>query len=83
VGMVAWLVIGTGIGWLMGSRNAQTSRLDPAMAIPCGVVGAILGGLVTGFVAEGQLDLEWQPSGGIGAAVGALVVLLWLCPFSR
>ena len=81
--MVAWLVIGTGVGWLVGARNARTSRSETVMAIACGVVGAILGGLVTGFVAEGQLDLDWQPSGGIGAALGALVVLLWLCPFSR
>jgi uncharacterized membrane protein YeaQ/YmgE (transglycosylase-associated protein family) len=83
VGMVAWLVIGTGVGWLVVTRNERTSQSETVMAVACAVVGAILGGLVAGFVTEGQLDLEWQASGAIGAGLGALVALLWLCSFSR
>lgn len=44
----------------------------------CWMVDAILGGLAAGFVVEGQLDLEWHPGGLVGAALGALLVLLWL-----
>ena len=81
--MVAWLVIGVGLGWLLGRRNGRSSSTEMVMAIACGVVGAILGGLAAGFLAEGQLDLEWQPGGLVGAALGALGVLVWVRPFSR
>jgi uncharacterized membrane protein YeaQ/YmgE (transglycosylase-associated protein family) len=83
MGMVAWLVIGVGIGWLLGNRNGRPSSSEMVMAVACGVVGAILGGLAAGFLIEGHLDLEWQPGGVIGAALGALSVLVWVRRFSR
>jgi uncharacterized membrane protein YeaQ/YmgE (transglycosylase-associated protein family) len=83
VGMVAWLVIGVGVGWLLGSRHGRSTSTGMIMAIACGVIGAILGGLAAGFVVEGQFDLEWQPSGVVGAVIGALVLLRWLRPSSR
>ena len=83
MGMVAWLVMGVGIGWLLGRRSGRPSSTERVMAVACGVVGAILGGLVAEFLIEGQLDLEWQPSGVVGAALGALGVLIWVRPFSR
>jgi uncharacterized membrane protein YeaQ/YmgE (transglycosylase-associated protein family) len=48
------------------------------MAVAVGVVGALLGGLAAGVVVDGALDLEWQPSGLVGAAIGALLALLSL-----
>ena len=81
--MLAWLVIGAGIGWLLGSESGGASRPALVMAIAVGLVGAILGGLVAALLVEGQLDLEWQPSGAMGAALGALLLLLWLRPFSQ
>jgi uncharacterized membrane protein YeaQ/YmgE (transglycosylase-associated protein family) len=83
VGMVAWLVIGVGVGWLLGRRNGKSSSTEMVMAVAYGVVGAILGGLAAGFAVEGQFDLEWQPGGVVGAALGALVVLVWVRPWSR
>jgi uncharacterized membrane protein YeaQ/YmgE (transglycosylase-associated protein family) len=81
--MLAWLVIGAGIGWLVGSRSNGASRPALVMAVAVGLVGAILGGLAAALLVEGQLDLEWQPSGAVGAALGAFLLLLWLRPFSR
>ncbi len=78
MGMVAWLVVGAGMGWLLASRQEGISRPETVMAVAVGVVGALLGGLAAGFVVEGQVDLDWQPSGLVGAALGALLVLLWL-----
>ncbi len=81
--MVAWLVIGAGIGWLMRSRNGKSSPSETVMAVAIGVVGAILGGLAGGAVLDGQFDLEWQPGGMVGAAVGALLLVLRLRRSSR
>ena len=81
--MVAWLVIGVGVGWLLGRRNGKSSSTEMVMAVAYGVVGAILGGLAAGFAVEGQVDLEWQPGGVVSAALGALVVLVWVRPWSR
>ena len=83
MGMVAWLVMGVSIGWLLGRRNGRSSSTEMVKAVAYGVVGAILGGLAAGFVVEGQFDLEWQPGGLVGAALGALVVLVRVRPFSR
>jgi uncharacterized membrane protein YeaQ/YmgE (transglycosylase-associated protein family) len=81
--MLAWLVIGASIGWALGSRNGRSLRPETVLAVALGLVGAILGGLAADLVVEGQLDLEWQPSGAVGAALGTLLLLLWLRPFSR
>ena len=78
MGMVAWLIIGAGMGWLLASRDRRVSQPETVMAVAVGVVGALLGGLAAGFVIEGQVDLDWQPSGLVGAALGALLVQLWL-----
>jgi uncharacterized membrane protein YeaQ/YmgE (transglycosylase-associated protein family) len=74
MGMVAWLIIGVSVGWLLGIRRDGPQRLHTVMAMGSGVIGGIVGGLVAGFVAEGQFDLEWQPSGIVGAALGVAVI---------
>ncbi len=83
MGMLAWIVIGVGIGWLLGNRTGGASRQALVMAVAVGLVGGIPGGLAADLVVEGQLDLEWQPSGAVGAALGALLLVFWLRPFSR
>jgi hypothetical protein len=74
MGMVAWLIIGASVGWLLGIRRDAPLRLQTVMAMGSGVIGGIVGGLVAGFVAEGQFDLDWQPSGIVGAALGVAVI---------
>jgi MFS family permease len=72
--MIAWLIIGASVGWLLGIRRDAPLRLQTVMAMGGGVIGGVVGGLVAGFVAEGQFDLEWQPSGIVGAALGVAVI---------
>jgi uncharacterized membrane protein YeaQ/YmgE (transglycosylase-associated protein family) len=74
MGMVAWLIIGASVGWLLGFRRDAPLRLHAVMAMGSGVIGGIVGGLVAGLVAEGQFDLEWQPSGIMGAAPSVAVI---------
>lgn len=83
MGMVAWLGIGAGIGWLLRRRNGTSSPAETVMAVAIGVVGAIVGGLAGGAVVDGQVHLEWQPGGVVGAAVGALLLVLRVRRFSR
>ena len=78
MGMVAWLIAGAGIGWLLANRSRSRDGSVTVIGIAGGVIGAIVGGLITELVREGQVDLEWELSGVVGAAIGATVSVLWL-----
>ena len=82
--IIAIVVIGISAGWLASLIYHKANDLSWAEMMIIGLLGSLTGGLlINAFQGNG---LEFQITGMIGAAVGALVVLpifMWLRGVSR
>lgn len=82
--IIAIIVIGVSAGWLASLIYGKANDLSWAEMMIIGLLGSVTGGLLINAI-QGN-GLEFQITGMIGAAAGALVVLpifVWLRGMSR
>ena len=65
------MVVGAIAQWLLGG---SASRVNWGLALPAGLVGSFVGGLLASLIAGDGLEL--RVSGLVGSLVGAVIVTL-------
>jgi uncharacterized membrane protein YeaQ/YmgE (transglycosylase-associated protein family) len=78
--ILAILVLGLAAGWVAHLLVGQ-GRPDWSLLFTVGIAGSFVGGLLASLIAGDGLAL--RPSGLIGSAVGATLVLAALNAFNR
>ena len=72
--ILALLVLGIAAGWAGQKILAPRSPVDWAAALPQGLIGSFVGGLLASLIAGDGLELRM--SGLLGSIVGAIIVIL-------
>ena len=72
MGLIAWIVLGVATGWLAGLMMGD--RLSMTWSVTCGIVGALLGGLV--YDLSGSKGIGMNLWSIFASFVGACFVLL-------
>ncbi len=70
------LLVGLVAGFLARAIVPGNDAMSLPATIALGVAGSIVGGLVLGLLTGGLRDRGFGPAGFLGAALGAVVVLL-------
>jgi uncharacterized membrane protein YeaQ/YmgE (transglycosylase-associated protein family) len=74
MGLIAWVIFGALVGWL-GSKLAGTDSQQGWIAnIILGIGGAILGGLIWGWIDNEEFVIDWSIGSLILGVIGAFVV---------
>ena len=74
MGLISWVIFGAVVGWL-GSKIAGTDSQQGWIAnIILGVIGAVIGGVVWGFIDDSDFVIKWSIGSLILGVVGAFVV---------
>jgi uncharacterized membrane protein YeaQ/YmgE (transglycosylase-associated protein family) len=72
--ILGWIVFGLVVGVIARFLMPGNQSMGLVMTTLLGVAGAFVGGYIGSLVSGGNLDLA-QPSGWIGAVLGALLLL--------
>lgn len=75
MGLVSWIVFGTLIGWIATLVVGLDEQYGCFFNIALGMIGGILGGIVSTLILEGRVDLGWQPQRVLWSMVGAIIVV--------
>ncbi|HME90253.1 MAG TPA: GlsB/YeaQ/YmgE family stress response membrane protein [Myxococcaceae bacterium] len=74
MGLCGWIVFGFLVGLLARAVMPGPQRMGFLRTTLLGIVGSFVGGLL-GAVISGRDPLVFQPSGFIGATIGAIIIL--------
>ncbi len=74
MGLISWIIFGAIVGWI-GSKLAGTDAQQGwILNIVLGIIGAILGGIVYGWIDRSKFYIEWSIGSLIVGIIGAFVV---------
>jgi uncharacterized membrane protein YeaQ/YmgE (transglycosylase-associated protein family) len=75
MGPIAWIIFGGLAGWVASIIAGTNQRQGCIMNIVVGVVGAVIGGAVFGFLTGQSVDFAFRPGSFVVAVIGALILL--------
>jgi len=77
INLASWVIFGAVAGWVASLIMGTNSRQGCLMDIVVGIVGALIGGVVMGFLSGGAFTVEagFHPLSFIVAVAGAVVLL--------
>lgn len=74
MGLISWVIFGAIVGWL-GSKLAGTDSQQGWIGnIILGVIGAVAGGAIWGWVKDSKFVFDWSIGSLILGVIGAFVV---------
>jgi uncharacterized membrane protein YeaQ/YmgE (transglycosylase-associated protein family) len=76
--VIGWIVLGAVAGWLASILTGRNERMGCLANIVVGILGALIGGAIIGFLAGGGVDpiSGFNISSLIVAVIGAVILLL-------
>ena len=74
--LLIWIVFGVLIGWLATLVVGLDERFGCMFNIGLGIIGGVLGGIISTLVIEGKINIaEFKPNIILWAFAGAIVVV--------
>jgi uncharacterized membrane protein YeaQ/YmgE (transglycosylase-associated protein family) len=75
MGPITWIIFGGLAGWVASLIAGTNQRQGCLLNIVVGVVGAMIGGAVFGFLTGRSVDFTFRPGSFVVAVIGALILL--------
>ncbi len=76
MGIIAWIVFGFVVGLIARAIVPGRQAMGFVMTTLLGIAGSLIGGIIASALSGGGSASGFQPSGFIGAIVGAIVLLV-------
>lgn len=73
MGIVIWIVVGAIVGWISGLMTGRADSVGCLSSVILGVVGTVIGGLITAIFVGGITTFVMQP-----LVIGLIVAILLL-----
>ncbi len=76
MGIIAWIVFGFVVGLIARAVVPGRQSMGFVMTTLLGIAGSLIGGVVAAALTGGGSAARFEPSGFIGAIIGAIVLLV-------
>lgn len=76
MGPISWIIFGALAGWVASLIAGTSERQGCFLNIIVGVVGAMIGGAVMGFLNGGDFEFAFDLRSFVVAVIGALILLV-------
>lgn len=75
MGPISWLIFGGLAGWVASMIAGSNDRQGCLLNVVVGVVGAMVGGAIYGFLNGGSFSFGWDLPSFVVAVLGSLLLL--------
>lgn len=74
MGLISWIIFGAIVGWI-GSKIAGTDSQEGwILTTVLGIIGAIIGGVIWGWIQDSKFEFTWSIGSLVLGAIGAAIV---------